>query len=258
MRYSVLTYNFGDYELLHEIDEKDPDAEYIVVTDRDDLVSDTWEIVKWKGEDWMNGFDKVCYVRYHCFEFCNTDICVKLDGSIKIKKSFKDIIDKFEENRHDTALVVHPFNRCAFHEYYVWVNVVNRYPREQALRCMAILSALDRENKHGDDSIFQLNFFIQRKNMLNDSINKAVYSLNSLLGANTGHQDRIDQITFSFVVNNWFSSALNCMFLSERLTTDGIYMQWFMHNSSEQKVYNADVTDCPKAFGKPVKYTLFP
>ena len=257
MRYSVLTYNFGDYELLHEIDEKDPDAEYIVVTDRDDLVSDTWEIVKWKGEDWMNGFDKVCYVRYHCFDFCNTDICVKLDGSVKIKKSFGPIIDKFEENNYDTALMVHPYNRPIGREYNVWVNVVKRYPREQALRCMSILSELDKEGKHADDSIFQLNFFIQRKNAINDCINKAVYSLNGLLGANTGHQDRIDQITFSFVVNNWFSSCINCMFLSERITTDGVYMQWLMHNSTDQKIYNL-VTDSPRAFGKPVKYTLFP
>ena len=32
-KYSVLTYNVGGYEKIHEIKEKSPNAEYIYVTD---------------------------------------------------------------------------------------------------------------------------------------------------------------------------------------------------------------------------------
>ena len=45
MKYSVLTFIFGDYEIVREIKEPSPDAEYILVTDNHNLKSDTWKIV---------------------------------------------------------------------------------------------------------------------------------------------------------------------------------------------------------------------
>ena len=38
-KYSVLTYIIGDYEKVHEIKEKSPNAEYILVTDNKELTS---------------------------------------------------------------------------------------------------------------------------------------------------------------------------------------------------------------------------
>ena len=39
MRYTVLTYIFNDYERVHEVKEKDPDADYVLVTDDPHLTS---------------------------------------------------------------------------------------------------------------------------------------------------------------------------------------------------------------------------
>ena len=41
MRYTVLTYIFNGYEQVHEIKEKDPDADYVLVTDNQRLTSST-------------------------------------------------------------------------------------------------------------------------------------------------------------------------------------------------------------------------
>ena len=42
-KYSVLTYIIGDYEIVHEVKEKSPNAEYILVTDNPNIKSDTFD-----------------------------------------------------------------------------------------------------------------------------------------------------------------------------------------------------------------------
>ena len=39
MRYTVLTYIFNGYEQVHEVGEKDPKADYVLVTDDPKLTS---------------------------------------------------------------------------------------------------------------------------------------------------------------------------------------------------------------------------
>ena len=60
-RYSVVTYIFGDYEKLREIQGTlDPDAEYICITDNPDLKSDTWQIIQFvSSKDNLSAMDKL-------------------------------------------------------------------------------------------------------------------------------------------------------------------------------------------------------
>ena len=44
-KYSVLCYIFNGYEQVREVQEKDPNAEYILVTDDPKLKSKTWKVV---------------------------------------------------------------------------------------------------------------------------------------------------------------------------------------------------------------------
>ena len=44
-KYSVLCYIFNGYEQVREVQEKDPNAEYILVTDDPKLKSNTWKVV---------------------------------------------------------------------------------------------------------------------------------------------------------------------------------------------------------------------
>ena len=50
-KYSVLTFNLGGYEVIHEIPKSaiNPEIEYIYVTDDDSITSDTWTIVREHG-----------------------------------------------------------------------------------------------------------------------------------------------------------------------------------------------------------------
>ena len=44
-RYTVLTYIFNGYEFVHEVGEKDPEADYVLVTDDPNITSETWRVV---------------------------------------------------------------------------------------------------------------------------------------------------------------------------------------------------------------------
>ena len=85
MRYTVLTYIFGGYEQVHEIEEKDPEAEYLLITDDPNLKSDTWQVLHHPMPD-MSLFARCYQVRFHPFRFAHTPMVVRVDGSIKIKK----------------------------------------------------------------------------------------------------------------------------------------------------------------------------
>ena len=117
IKYSVLTYLFGDYEHVREIREIDPYAEYILVTDRDDIVSKTWTVVKHDFPNNYNDFDKVVYVRYHPFEFVSNYVCVKVDHSVVLNNSLGDIVERFNDCNYDMALMIHPERNTLDEEY---------------------------------------------------------------------------------------------------------------------------------------------
>lgn len=93
-KYSIVTSLFNDYEILKEIEHPVDDVEYIVVTDNPYLTSNTWKPVL------FNKYDKIdykeidwVYVKYFPFEFCSSDKCFYIDGSIKIKEDITPLME---------------------------------------------------------------------------------------------------------------------------------------------------------------------
>lgn len=249
-KYSVLTYLFGNYEKIREVKEKDSDAEYILVTDRNDLVSGTWNVVVHKFPDSYNDFDKVLYVRYHPFEFVSNDICIKVDHSVSIVKSLNGIVSKFVNGGYDMALMIHPERNRIDEEYVKWVET-RRYPKEQAVRAISIINGIGYDFFY--KGLYQLTLSIQRNDNITKSVNELTWSLNKLIGGE--HQERVDQITFSVVLNKYFS-YLNVMPISENLITDGKYMRWYHHGSNIPIPMKTNVID-PCLFDKNIEVIKF-
>lgn len=91
--YAVITAVFGDYEMAREIENPREDVEYVLVTDNPKLTSSTWKIKLVDSFfDEMSGYAKSFYVKYHPFEFIESDVFIWVDGSIQIKKDFTDAI----------------------------------------------------------------------------------------------------------------------------------------------------------------------
>ena len=244
MRYTVLTYIFNGYERVHEVREKDPDADYVLVTDDPHLTSETWFVI-YDTMPRYSAFAKCYQVRFHPFRYAGTPIIVRVDGSIGINKPLKPIVDEFERGKYDRCLMIHPHRNTLPSEYDVWVKTRN-YPRQQADKCMRALQRMgyDLEQK----GIYQGCFEVLRNNYTNTDINDITFALLCLMGA--GSIERIDQTITSAVINRFYGN-LKVLPVSEDIITDGDLMTWYFHNSDKAIPQKTDLI-APIFAGKPV------
>ena len=244
MRYTVLTYIFNGYERVHEVKEKDPDADYVLVTDDPHLKSETWQVI-YDPMPRFSPFAKCYTVRFHPFRYADTPIIVRVDGSIGINKSLKPIVDEFERGKYDRCLMIHPHRNTMHAEYDVWVKT-RGYAQSQAYKCLKALERLGYDlNQKG---LYQGSFEIVRNNQTNNAINDLTFGLLCLMG--TGSIERIDQTITSAVINRFFSD-LKVLPVSENIITDGDLMTWYFHNSDKPIPQKTDLI-APIFCGKPV------
>ncbi len=228
-RYSVLTFIFGGYEKVREISVIDPDAEYILVTDDPGLKSSTWEVICDSRLENMGIIDRCYYVRYHPFEYCHTDICFKIDGSIQVKESLSGIIDSFEEKRADMMVMLNPMHTRLHEDYRRWVKT-RGYGQDDAGRAMKMLKRLGYSRFYR--GYYQICVSIERKNKHTSDFDSITYNLLRYMGKD-GAIERFDQPVYSFVLNSLFSDRMNVMPVQETLITNSKYLQWCIHNSDE-------------------------
>lgn len=225
-KYTVLTYIFGGYEVVHEVEEKDPEAEYVLVTDDKTLTSRTWTIVH---EDSMEGWpvmDKCYYVRFHPFKYVNTDTVIRIDGSIGVKKPLSELLKDFNDGGYDRCLMIHPLRNTFDVELDCWVKD-REYPRDVAERCLKMMQGWGY--KLTTKGMYQGCFEIVRNTAVNNDINRLTYHLMKYTGGDA-EIDRLDQHITTFVINTQFR-GLKVLAVDEFIVTDGKLMQWYAHNS---------------------------
>lgn len=93
-KYSILTFIIGKgYEKVHEIVNKQDDVEYLLITDDSDLKSSTWKVIYDDNlMQYKTPFERCFRIRYNVFKYCNTDICITVDGSMHIKGTLDKLI----------------------------------------------------------------------------------------------------------------------------------------------------------------------
>lgn len=254
-RYSVLTYNINNYEVVHEVEQIDPEAEYIFVTDDKNLKSDTWTIIYDPDLEGMSVFDKCYSIRFNCFKYCNTDICIRIDGSMGLLLSLKPLINIFEEGKYDACLMPHPLRDNIQEEYDVWIQYRN-YDRKQADRCISAMSAKGYNFRY--KGLFQCGFVIQRRNETTRKIDEMTLGMLKELGTD-GVIERLDQTVFTFVVNHYFSH-LKVLPISSQILSSA-FIQLYMHGGNIRNLYHMpDIRkdDIHYMFNKQVKCLYMP
>jgi hypothetical protein len=227
------------YEMVREPEELSENAEYILVTDDPTLKSDKWTIKlipEWLKE--ADGFTKSFYIRYHPFEFVNTNTCIVLDGSIHIKKSLDKLITDFYDSGKDCMFMVHWCLDNIMQEYPVWVNQ-RGYPAKQANKVFAFFVACGYLKTY--KGAFEAGFKIV-KNC--DSVNKLhnfVYTSLELLGDKL-HVDRVDQGILTAIMNTKFTDIAMMPCTHQIIQND--YMTYYHHNTWD-------------AYPVPIKKNLF-
>lgn len=94
MKYTILSFNFNNYDKIRTPMRADSDVNYVMVTDRE-LNNPVWKTVI---DEKLVGKDPIYssyYVRYHPFEYADTDMVVVMDASIQINDRLDPIIDDF-------------------------------------------------------------------------------------------------------------------------------------------------------------------
>ena len=244
VRYTVLTYIFGGYDKVHEVREKDPSADYILVTDDPSLRSETWSVVLYNPEG-RTVLEKMYDVRFDPFRFCETELCVRLDAAIGINCPLRPFVDEMEAGGYDRCLMIHPRRNSMPSEYEAWVRG-RGYSRQQADRCLAYMA--EQGYDMGYRGLFQSCFEVVRRNAANAEANARVLDILRLL-APDGHVERINQTILSFVLNRYFSGRIKVLPVAQSVVTDGRFMTWYKHGSDQPN--RSPERIAPHLFGRP-------
>ena len=250
MKYTVLTYIINNYEFVHEIDEKDPEADYILVTDDENLKSDTWTIIYDPQLKSLSPLDACYSIRYNVFNYAKTDICIYLDSNIKIKKSLRRLIDIFEDKKYDMAMMPHPLNSEFVSEFKNWINW-RKYPVKQAEKFFRLLASVNYPLDY--KGLFQGCFKIVRNNKINKDFEQLTMAFMKYLGEDK-EIERIDQTVYTLILNLWFNN-LNILPLSEQILRSD-WMCWYWHNSNKPNMnifYDIEKSDVKWMFNKQVQ-----
>jgi len=229
MDYSVLTFLIGDYEVVHEIQEKSDRAEYILVTDNRSITSSTWDVVYVDNPHPEDNFDLCFHIRYNPFDYVHTDTVVKIDGSMGVNRSLDTIVDFFVDCNFDMAVCIHPTRANLYDEYVAWVQQRN-YPVKQAEKVLNFIQFGEGYDVKKDSGLYQYNFMIQRKNRKNLDLNRLTHALCKYLAPEDKQIDRLDQTIGSFVINKYFPD-MNILPIGQDLF-DGGFFTWYAHGSN--------------------------
>jgi hypothetical protein len=248
IKYSVLTYVFGTYEKLREVKcDIEPDVEYICVTDNENLKSDTWNIVVDHDLSNKGIFDKCFSVRYNPFKYVNSDLCIRIDGSIGIFKSLTPLVDEFEKSGNDALFMLHPYRDNIIVEYNTWIKYRN-FPFERAKKHVELLQRLGYDfNKKG---MIEIGFNICKNTKLNDDINRVMYSTLKYLG-DENDIDRLDQTVITAILDRYFPD-IKIFFVGEEIIHSD-YLKWFGHNTDNEIGYLPDCVLEPHFRGEKVE-----
>lgn len=237
-KYSILMYNFNNYEIMRTPKRVDPNCEYIYVTDNTNLTSSVWKIIVDKDIFGMSAFDKCYHVRFNPFKYCSTDTCVYLDGSVQINNAIDPIVHKFASSNKDLAVIVHPNRNTMIDEYHAWVTA-RHYPESQAFKCLHEMeyNGYDINSYKG---LYQGNMRICKNTPRNNQLESECLSLLKTLGTN-GVIERLDQTIYSYLLNTRFSDI--SIYPMSQQVVQSQYMTWCGHGTHAPHPFNKNNYD---------------
>lgn len=250
MRYSVLTYNIGGYEIIHEIPEAalNPEIEFVYVTDDHSITSSTWTVVYADDLEGSN-FDKCFQVRYNPFRYVHGDICMKIDGSMVPAKDLMPIFKMFEDGGYDASVMIHPSRSTMVPEYEAWVRQ-RCYSVEDANRWLNYFVSTGYDLNY--NGLYQYNFMIQRNDNFNLEWNERTFELLKQFPSKGQTIERLDQTVGSYVLNHYYSDK-KIMPVGQYIT-EGMYFWWYVHGTESPMLGGNAGQITPYLFNKSVYF----
>lgn len=246
MKYSVLTYIFGNIECLRET-TKDDYIEYICVTDNPNLKSNTWKIIV---DEELIGYSPEYasfYVRYHPFKYCSTDICMRMDGSIQIKGSLLPVFEEFDSSNKDICIMTNSRAKTIKWELLHWMQPLYKEVKKKQIELYKELGVdIDEEG------CIQSPLSITRNNNLCNDCDSKCWNMIKELSTNE-YTARPTQVIMTVAI--YLTKGLDIIFVDENLIQSNV-MQWHHHNDDRYRK-SLGIINHTKFFDLPIKIHKF-
>lgn len=245
MVYSVLTYIFDKYELLRDA-PKNSYVEYICVTNNPNLQSNTWKIIVDKDLLDKDPLYASFYVRYHPFKYCNSSICVRIDGSIKINKTLHPIIERFNNLDSDICIMTNSRAYTIEQELKYWgFQINNKEEQKEYYKSLGVNIT--------EEGCIQSPFSITRNNELCNKCDNLCWEMIKKFTID-GKTARPSQVIMTVAIS--LTKNLKIMFVNEKLIQSKL-MQWYHHNSELYIRKSLRILKHSSFFGTPIKIEDF-
>jgi len=243
-KYTIISFCFGNYDILREPIEIDPNAEYIFVTDK--LVpSNKWKVVVDPDLAGKDPLYASYYVRHHPFKYANTEIVATVDASVQIKSSLHPIIEAFDKSGSDYSLISAIY-KTDEHKISEWQRKFPGRLSEHDINALnAFIKKFDQENWQG--AVGQA-FNIYRDSPLMRKFSKHVWRYILALGEN-GRPVRIDEIVVHKLLARYEDLKL---FMTSLQIIQSEYMVYCAHRSTQPRMSYHNYDQYYYLCGKPV------
>lgn len=219
--YSILTVNTAHYEKLHEVQNPNPNVEYVCVTDDEELKSETWKII-YKKNIWFLD------VKHNVFEYISTDVCLWLDGSYQITDDpTNDFVMPFINSDKEMMISIHDKRTNIYDELCQWWII--RKISDNNIKALA--SILINNKVTGADCLFQTSCFLVKKTESVLEIYKNVKIIEKLCSVDSLYRD--DQVIVSFCIYKLFPNWDKLVLMDFEHTSNNKFFHWCFHNTDK-------------------------
>jgi len=230
IKYTVITSLFGFYDTLKEPEEVDPNAEYICVTDRKDLISNVWKFIydDTLNDNKLEGIQKAFLFKYKkLFNYISlySKYVIRLDSSIQIHKSLSDIIQYIDDHNYDCCLMIHPERRDMIDEYNEWQSLRKQDPIYKDIFIRKMSNAGFNIN---DTGLIETTFQIYK---VSDIVKNMVKDISNIIGETSNYKDNNDQCYYTYILFKYIDN-LNILYVNRQIISSD-YMDLCFHYGDE-------------------------
>jgi len=223
-RYTILTFNFGDYDCIREPQALDPNASYLVVTDKAQKSDSAWTFINDKDLEGRDPIYSSFYVRFHPFKYTRDDIVIVIDGSIQLKRDLHSIVTEFEKSESSFSLMLGNFPSDR-EKISAWIHA-NRIDRLTANKLKAFMTKYDYDGLSSLGNAFRM--FKHTKN--SERFNKHCWRCALALGTE-GSPIRLDDVISSTLASTVYRDE--SIFLVSTQLLRSSFMDYRKHRSTE-------------------------